>query len=150
MPLYLCEQVCRLFPTELFIVFLDNLFLNIAMAHALLAIGFAVMGTTQKNATGLSPSLTAILAKDKEAKKDTKKDDGESNKKKKKQPLAYNSVLAVVINYYLCFLWQDNNTVLAITIAHSLHQPTDQVQRKWKRPSSTSTNAKQAHACFEG
>ena len=149
-PLYLCEQVRRLFPTELFIVFLDNLFLNVAIAHALLAVGFAVMGTTRKNAAGLPPSLTAVLAKDKEAKKDAKKDDGESNKKKKKQPLAYNSVLAVVINYCLCFLWQDNNAVLAITTAHSLHQSTDRVQHKRKRPSSTSTNAKQAHACFEG
>ena len=131
-------------------MFLDNLFLNVAITHTLLAVSFAIMSTTRKNAVGLPSSLTTILAKDKETKKDAKKNDEELNKKKKKQPLAYNSILAVVINYCLCFLWQDNNAVLAITTAHSLHQSTDQVQRKWKRPSSTSTNAKQAYACFEG
>ena len=65
-------------------MFLNNLFLNIAIAHTLLTISFAVMSTTQKNAVDLSLSLTTILAKDKETKKNTKKDDGESNKKKKK------------------------------------------------------------------
>ena len=79
-PLYLCEQVRHLFRTELFIVFLDNLFLNINVAHALLAINFAVMGTTRKNATGLPSSLTDVLAKDKEAKKD--RESNEKNKKK--------------------------------------------------------------------
>ena len=145
-PLYLCEQVRRLFSTELFIVFLDNLFLNVNVAHALLAINFAIMGTTRKNVTSLPLSFTNILAKNKEAKKDE-----ESNeKKKKKQPLAYNSILAVIINYCLCFLWQDNNAVLAITTAYSLYHSIDRVQRKRKRPSSTSTNAKQAHVCFKG
>ena len=56
-PLYLYEQVRRLFSTELFIVFLDNLFLNVNIAHALLAINFAIMGTTRKNAT----SFTLII-----------------------------------------------------------------------------------------
>ena len=46
-------------------MFLDNLFLNVNVAHYLLAIGFAVMGTTCKNAVGLLVSLTDILAKDK-------------------------------------------------------------------------------------
>ena len=98
------------------------------------------MGTTRKNAIGLPTSLTDVLAKDKEAKKDDRK----------KQPLAYNSVLAIVMHKCLCFLWQDNNSVLAVPTAHSLHQPQDRVQRERKRPSSTSTNAKQAYACFEG
>ena len=139
-PLYLCEQVRQLIPEQQFIVFLDNLFLNVNVAHCLLAIGFAVMGTTRKNAIGLPTSLTDVLAKDKEAKKDDRK----------KQPLAYNSALAIVMHKCLCFLWQDNNSVLAITTAHSLHQPQDRVQRERKRPSSTLTNAKQAYACFEG
>ena len=138
-PSYLCEQVCQLIPEQQFIVFLDNLFLNVNVAHCLLAIGFAVMGTTRKNAIGLPTSLTDVLAKDKEAKKDDRK----------KQPLAYNSVLTIVMHKCLCFLWQDNNSVLAITTAHSLHQPQDRVQRERKRPSSTSTNARQAYACFE-
>ena len=139
-PLFLCEQVRQVILEQQYIVFLDNLFLNVNVAHCLLAIGFAVMGTTCKNAVGLPVSLTDILAKDKEAKKDDKK----------QQLLAYNSVLAVIINKCLCFLWQDNNSILAITTAHSLHRSEDRIRRERKRPSSTSTNAKQAYACFEG
>ena len=92
-------------------MFLDNLFLNVNMAHCLLAIDFAIIGTTCKNAIGLSTSLTDVLVKDKEAKKDDKK----------RQPLAYNSVLAVVMYKCLCFLWQDNNSILAVTTAYSLY-----------------------------
>ena len=143
-PLVLCEQV-RQFYEQHFLVFLDNLFLNVSVAHCLFAIGFSVMGTTRKNAAGLPTSLTDILAKDKKAKKEEKED----NKPKKLQ-LAYNSVLAVIVHKCLCFLWQDNNTVCAITTAHSLHRQADRVVRKRKRPSSTSTNAKQAFACFNG
>ena len=143
-PLYLCEQVRHLY-NQYYIVFLDNLFLNVAVAHCLYVIDFFVMGTTRKNAVGVPDSLTDVLAKDKKAKKDAKEDD-----KPKKLQLAYNSVLAVIVNFCLCFLWQDNATVLAITTAHSLHRPDDRVLRTRKRPSGTSANAKRAFACFEG
>ena len=89
------------------------------MAHCLHAIDFAIMSTTCKNATGLLASLTTLLAKDKEAKKEVRKD---NEGMKKKQLLAYNLVLAIIIYKCLCFLWQDNNTICAITIAHSLHR----------------------------
>ena len=97
------------------------------------------MGTTRKNAAGLPKSLTSVKDKDME-----------SLKKEKKQPLAYNSVLAVVIDFCLCFLWQDNNSVLAVTTAHSLHRQEDRVKRQRKRPKITSTNAAQAYSCLEG
>ena len=102
------------------------------MAHYLLAIDFAIISTTRKNAVGLSTSLTNILAKDKEAKKNDKK----------RQPLVYNLVLAIVIYKCLCFLWQDNNSILTIITTHSLHQSKDQVWCEYKRLLSTSTNAK--------
>ena len=72
--------MCHLFQIELFIIFLNNLFLNINIAYILLTINFAVIDTTQKNVTGLPLSLTDILAKDKETKKNR-----ESNKKNKKK-----------------------------------------------------------------
>ena len=147
MPLFLCEQVCQFYLVQLFIVFLDNLFLNVNVAHCLHAIDFAVMGTTRKNAASLLVSLTTLLVKDKEVKKEARKDNGGV---KKKQLLAYNSVLAIIIYKCLCFLWQDNNTVCAITTAHSLHRQEDRILRERKRPRSMSTNAKQAYACFEG
>ena len=56
-------------------MFLDNLFLNISIAHYLLTIGFAIIGTTYKNAARLSKSLTLVKDKDKKSKK-----------KKKRQP----------------------------------------------------------------
>ena len=36
-------------PTHQFIVFLDDLFLNVTVAHVLLSVGIAVMGPTRKN-----------------------------------------------------------------------------------------------------
>ena len=126
-------------------MFLNNLFLNINVAHCLYAIGFSIMGTTRKNAIGVPDLLTNVLVKDKKAKKETKEDD-----KPKKLQLAYNSVLAVIVHKCLCFLWQDNATVLVITIAHSLHQIEDYISRKCKCPSDTSINVKKAFACFEG
>ena len=42
------------------------------------------------------------------------------------------------MNSVLCFLWQDNNAVLGITTAYSLHVL---VKRLRTRPSITSTNA---------
>ena len=138
-PLVLCEQVRQVYPEQQFLVFLDNLFLNIYVAHCLLAIGFAVMGTTRKNAAGLPESLTDVKDQDKKAKKE-----------ERQAPLAYNSILAVIVHYCLCFLWQDNNSVLAISTAHSLHRQEDRVSRHRKRPKLTSTNAGQAYSCFEG
>ena len=105
------------------------------------------MGTTRKNATSLPALLITLLAKDKEIKKEARKDNGGM---KKKQLLAYNLVLAIIIYKCLYFLWQDNNTICAITTAHSLHRQKDQISRERKRPRSTSTNAKQAYACFKG
>ena len=113
-------------------MFLNNLFLNINIAHCLLTINFTIIDTTRKNAIGLPTSLTNILVKDKEIKKNDKK----------RQPLAYNSVLAVVIYKYLYFMWQDNNSVLAIITTHSLHRSKDRVRRERKRLLSTSTNTK--------
>lgn len=96
-PLVLCEQVRHIHPEQQFLVFLDNLFLNVKVAHCLLAIGFAVMGTTRKNATGIPQVLLGVNDKNRNAKKE-----------KKDQPLAYNSILVVIVAYCLCFLWHQN------------------------------------------
>ena len=71
------------------------------MAHYLYTINFAVMGTTRKNATSLLALLTTLLAKDKEAKKEVRKD---NRGVKKKQLLTYNLVLAIIIYKCLYFL----------------------------------------------
>jgi hypothetical protein len=48
-------------------------------------------------------------------------------------------MLAELVDYTLCFLWQDNNAVLGITTAFPLKNET--IQKLRKRPSLTSTNA---------
>ena len=64
------------------------------MVYYLLIIDFTIIDTTRKNTISLLISLTDILVKDKEAKKDNKK----------RQPLVYNLVLAIIIYKCLCFL----------------------------------------------
>ena len=99
-------------------LFLDNLFLNQDVCLALLALNIVCMGTTRKNAIGMSPRLIAM--------------------KQQNRGLVWNSASAEIVEGVLQFLWQDNNTVLGITTAYSLHQT---VLRERKRPALTSTNA---------
>jgi hypothetical protein len=54
-----------------------------------------------------------------------------------------------VIENVLCFIRQDNNAVLGLTTAHSLHRPEgDTIIRNRKRPKQTSTNARITHPIF--
>ena len=127
-PVELCRQIRKAWPHLQFIVFLDNLFLNVPVAHVLLNLGVALMGTTRKNAEGIPEPLLIL--------------------KEEAKALIWNSLIAVVVDHSLCFLWQDNNAVLAITTAHSLHQQDDQVIRVRKRPGPKSTNAKNTLPVF--
>jgi hypothetical protein len=99
-------------------LYLDNLFLNQDVCLALLTLNLTCTGTTHKNAHGMSPRLVAM--------------------KKQNRGLVWNSASSEVVENVLQFLWQDNNTVLAITTAYTLHQT---VWRVRKRPALTSTNA---------
>jgi hypothetical protein len=56
----------------------------------------------------------------------------------------------VVVSYCLYFLWQDNNAVLAITTAHSLHRQEDRVEVHRRRPKASSSNAVITWLVFEG
>ena len=75
------------------------------------------MGTTRKNAYGISSRLVII--------------------KNQNRGLIWNSASAEVIENILQFLWQDNNIVLAMTTAYSLNQT---IWRERKRPALISTN----------
>ena len=127
----LCREIHALYPKQQFLCFLDNLFLNVEVAHCLLAINIAVCGTTRKNAEGVPKSLLA--AKDDDSKL-----------------LVWNSVIAVILEFCLCFLWQDNNAVIVITTAHSIHWPEDKEEVLRHRPKPTSTNAAITRPIFEG
>ena len=51
--LRLAREVQSWYDNRVFTVFLDNLFLNVDVAQALLVLGFLCMGTTRKNAKGI-------------------------------------------------------------------------------------------------
>lgn len=49
--------------TTSFVCFLDNLFMDVHLARALLTLGIGICGTTRKNAPGIPPVLVAITHK---------------------------------------------------------------------------------------
>lgn len=116
--LQLAVQIRQYEPQRSFCLFLDNLFLNLPVAKALLALDISCMGTTRKNATGIPPELIEW--------------------KERRHSLVWNSVIARIVDSVLCFVWQDNNAVLGITTAYNM---TDTVLRLRNRPKITSTNA---------
>ena len=73
----------------------------------LLACSWAIVITPHKNTAESPEPFTDVLAKDKNAEKE-----------EKKQLLAYKSLVVVIFHSCLCFLWQDNNSVFAMTTAH--------------------------------
>jgi Transposase IS4 len=105
-------------PNRIFCLFFDNLFLNINVSQALLALDICCMGTTRKNAVGFPKWLIRL--------------------KEHNRGLVWNSTLATVVDSTLCMLWQDNNAVLIMTTAF---RPDDTVEKLRKRPLLTSTNA---------
>ena len=116
--LRLAEQL----PKQLkFCIYLDNLFLNLPLAQCLLAKGIYCMGTTRKKADGFPSHLQTYFNNNSE--------------------LLWDSTIAEVIDgNTLCFIWQDNKAVGAISTAHSLHRSEDKIQRIRRCPKITSEN----------
>jgi hypothetical protein len=111
------------------VLVLDNLFLNLEVAQALLFLNVACCGTTRKNAVGFPPDLVKI--------------------KEHNRLYLWDSYVARVINNMLCFVWQDNNTVLGLTTAYSLYRPEeDTIIRNRKRPKKTSANSRITRPIF--
>lgn len=99
-PMVLCQHVRDIFPEQQYLVFLDNLFLNVYVAHCPLEISFFVMGTTRKNAKGVPKEILAIKNYEKTTKID--KDDEyvdseEAIPIKSIATLVYNSLVAIIV-----------------------------------------------------
>ena len=103
----LAQRLRRIHKTRVFCLFLDNLFLNLNVSQALLALRICCTGTTRKNAQGIPLWLIKM--------------------KEHNRGLVWNSALAEIVESTLCFLWQDNNAVLGLTTAH--HFKDDTVER---------------------
>jgi Transposase IS4 len=125
-------RLADLLPKKLqYYIYLDNLFLNLPVAQCLLAMNIRCMGTTRKKATGFPPRLQGYV---------------DDNHK-----LLWNSTIAEVVdNNTLCFIWQDNKTVAAISTAHSLHRTEDRIQRKRRCPKINSENQRILLPVFQG
>jgi Transposase IS4 len=114
-----------------FCIYLDNLFLNLPVAQCLSSMGIYCMGSTRKKAVGVPPQLQKYLDNNSE--------------------LLWDSTIAEVIdNNTLCFIWQDNKPVCALSTAHSLHHSEDRVQCTRRCPKITSENARILQPVFQG
>jgi hypothetical protein len=58
--------------------------------------------------------------------------------------------VTIIVDFCLCFIWQDNNAVITITKAYSLRREEDRVLVNRHRPKATSTNADIVWPVFEG
>ena len=88
------------------------------------------MGTTPKDASGLPTELIKL--------------------KNQRNAVIYNGAVAKLTGRCLAFIWQDNNGVLGLTTAYSLHQPEDVINRRRRRPGKKSTSASVAWPAFHG
>ena len=107
--IYLAQLLTALF-NRVFVLVLDNLFLNVEVAQALLLLNIAYCGTTRKNTSGFLPDLIKI--------------------KEHNRLYLWDSCIARIIDKVLYFIWQDNNTILGVTIVYSLRgaRPFDSVK----------------------
>jgi hypothetical protein len=121
----LAKEAIEIYPSLVFCLFLDNLFLTLDVAQALLAIKVLYIGITRKNNKELPQELIDL--------------------KNRNKSLLWNSALARIINSVYYFLWQDNNAVLRITTAYLLNNRT---LRERKRPALTSINARVVRLVF--
>ena len=128
-PYILLHKLVLRHPGRPFLAILDNLFLNVDLAHALMVINVGCLGTTRKNAVGIPQPL--LDAKD------------------ACQSLIWNSMIAIQVSWALTFVWQDNNAVLGTTTAFSVHRGNqDSVKKLRRRPKPTSTNARIVRPVF--
>ena len=103
-PKVLCQHVRDFYPEQHFLVFLDNLFFDVRVAHCLLEIGFFDMSTARKNAKGVREEI--FVTKDqgkrrKEKKKDTddpEDDNGTEPPAKSVVTLLCNSPIAIIVD----------------------------------------------------
>ena len=102
------------FYSQPFTCLLDNLFLNVNVARCLLNLKITCHGTIRQDAQPYPQEL--------------------KNLKKSDKAMLWDTCTAQVQDGVLCWLWQDNNVVLGLTTAHSLHKPLDTVLKKRKRP----------------
>ncbi len=95
-PVVLCEKLHLLYLHTKRVVFLDNLFLNVNVAHVLLNIGIGVMGTTRKSSRGFPKAFQRLSKCFPKALRDIKD---------LTQAMAYGNTIPTQSGEALCFAW---------------------------------------------
>ena len=105
---------------------LDNYFTNVPLFERLRALGIRVAGTTQVDCAGFPVSLKI-------------------EKEEAKKVLPWGNVSGAVIDNTCSLVWQDNSSVLFMTIYYDITKTVERLQR---RPKNTSTNATMVRSIF--
>jgi Transposase IS4 len=93
--------------------------------------GIYCIGTTRKKALGFPQQLQTYFNNNTE--------------------LLWDSTIAEIIdNNTLCFIWQDNKAIGAISTAHSLHRFEDRIQRLRRCPKINAENHRILRPIFDG
>jgi hypothetical protein len=115
-------------PRRFLTIYLDNYFTNVHLFSELRACNFGAVGTTRSH-PGFPKDLVEI--KDRFSTK-----------------LPWNTLFAVRVGNTLCFAWQDNNIVLALSTIHTVDKAEDFREKIRKRPAKTSTNGRIVRQVF--
>lgn len=118
----LCQELRNKYPDTKYVVFVDNLFTTIGLAHTLLKIDIGIMGTTRKNHANFPQRFIAV--------------------KKSDANFTYGSCSTEILGHCLCFLWQDNAPVIGITTAFAIPEsPEGYIVRTRARPTNNAVAA---------
>ena len=115
-------------PRQRLAIYLDNYFTSIPLFQELRNCGFGAVGTTRPHMQ--LPSNFKVL------------------KTRFASSLAWNTLIAKVVDNTLCLAWQDNNIVLALSSIHTVDQVDDFRAKVRKRPAKTSTNGRIVRQIF--
>ena len=112
-------------------VYLDNYFTSIPLFRLLRKEGYGLYRTTRLYSGGSEfPTLLKEI------------------KQFYATSLPFHQLVAIAVPDVLCFGWQDNNIVLALSTIHTVHTAQDFVERVRRRHQKTSTNGAVAWKAF--
>src|SRR5580700_1911509 len=112
-------------------VYLDNYFTSIPLFRLLRKEGYGLCGTTRPFSGGSEfPTLLKEI------------------KQFHTNSMQFHQLIAIAVPDVLCFAWQDNNIVLAMSTIHTIHTSQDFVEKVRRRPTKTSTNGAIAWKAF--
>lgn len=102
-------------------IYINNYFISVPLFNTLRSYNYSTVGTTRAH---------------------EKFPKNLSNLKNSNIKIDWNTLLSKVVDNILCFAWQDNNIVLALSTIHIVHIVNDFIEKQRKRLAKTSTNGR--------